>query len=973
MTPISVIGPKRILDLTFSLLFLILFTLSSPAATKNQLHYRSLTSHRVQLALSPTTLPAATQKTFYSTRLSVSGGYGPYRFSNVRWAMPAGLTLSSAGTISGTPTATGSFSVRVLVIDSRANRLEKTLSLTVNGSSTGSVGISVSPTSSSVSSAGSEQFSAFVSGTSNTSVTWSTTTGSITEFGKFTAPTVSNTTSATVTATSVADHTKTAKAVVSITAASSSVSVQITPSSLSLKSGGTQQFAATVSDASTSAVTWSTSAGKISSSGMYTAPAVTTSTTATVTATSVANTSKHATATITISSSSAAPISVQMTPTSASIRSAGTQQFTATVSNASNTGVTWSASIGSISSAGLYTAPSVTTSTSAVVTARSVADTTKYAQSTISIAALSTSSSSGSGSTPPVTTVNNGPDNRYCKPGDVANFGASSDTVATLPTSCFYTAMSATPSPGTVIAVSAGGSLQGALNSANCGDIITLQAGAVFSGTFTLPAKSCDDQHWITIRTSASNSSLPPEGTRLTPCYAGVGSLPHRPAYACTSAANVMPRILAGGNQAFITASGANHYRLIGLEITHPANMPTGQPDTLVAITDGTALPDHVIVDRCWIHGLPTAFLKRGVKIDGNDLAVIDSTITDVHAVGTATQGIQSGTGTGPLKIVNNFVEGGDSAVGFGGQGNPFGNPTDVEIRRNHLFKPWSWQAGNPAYLGYAFSAKVALESKNSNRVLVEANIMENTWGDQPGGPSQGGDGSISWLGPKSQSSQCPSCDVSDVTIRYNVVRHAGGGFYIFDAPSDTGALALQARRYSIHDNQLDDVSTVYSRAGSGNGILNRFLGTNTYAPPANVNVFHNTGLAVGAAVLSLNGTSALPYVGFSYSNNLESDGTYGILGCSGQLGMNVLSSCAPGYVWSSNVVLGSTSSLVNPSAVGFVNYKNGNGGDYRLCQGPGIPASTCTAASPYVNAATDGRDLGADIATVNALTAGVD
>jgi hypothetical protein len=533
--------------------------------------------------------------------------------------------------------------------------------------------------------------------------------------------------------------------------------------------------------------------------------------------------------------------------------------------------------------------------------------------------------------------------------------------------------MAATPSPGTVIAVSAGGSLQGALNSANCGDTITIQAGAVFSGTFTLPAKSCDDQHWITIRTSAPNSSLPPEGTRLTPCYAGVGSLPNRPAYACTSAANVMPRILAGGNQAFITASGANHYRLIGLEITHPANMPIGQPDTLVAITDGTALPDHVIVDRCWIHGLPTAFLKRGVKIDGNDLAVIDSTVTDVHAVGTATQGILSGTGTGPLKIVNNFVEGGDSAVGFGGQGNPFGNPTDVEIRRNHLFKPWSWQAGNPAYLGYPFSAKVALESKNSNRVLIEANIMENTWGDQPGGPAQGGDGSISWLGPKSQNSQCPSCDVSDVTIRYNLVRHAGGGFYIFDSTSDTGALALQAKRYSIHDNLLDDISTVYSRAGSGNGILNRFLGSSIYAPPANINVLHNTGLAVGAAVLSLNGTSTVPYVGFNYSNNLESDGNYGILGCSGQLGMNVLSSCAPGYVWSSNALLGSTSSLVSPSAVGFVNYKNGNGGDYRLCKGPGIPASTCTAASPYANAGTDGKDLGADISTMKALTAGVD
>ncbi|HKR85047.1 MAG TPA: putative Ig domain-containing protein [Terriglobales bacterium] len=970
MTPISVIGPKRILHLSFSLLSLALFTLSSPAATNNEVRYRSSTSNTAQLVISPTTLPAATQRTFYSTKLTVNGGSAPYRFSTLRSAMPTGLTLSSGGIISGTPTVTGSFYVRVLVTDSSSNRVERTLSVAVKNPSTSSVGISVSPISSSVSSAGTAQFSALVSGTSNTSVTWSTTIGSITQLGKFTAPTVSGTTSATVTATSVADNTKSAKAVVSITAASSSVMVQITPGNSSLKSGGTQQFAATVRDSSTNAVTWSTSAGKISSSGLYTAPAVTTTTTATVTATSVANTTRHATATITIGSSSGTPISVQMTPTSASIKSAGTQLFSATVSNTSNTGVTWSASMGSISSAGLYTAPSVTTSTSAVVTARSVADTTKYAQSTISIAAPSTSPSSSQ--PPPVTTTNNGPDNRYCNPGNAANFGATSDTVATLPTACFYTAMAATPSPGTVIAVSAGGNLQGALNSANCGDTITIQAGAVFSGTFTLPAKSCDDQHWITIRTSAPNSSLPPEGTRLTPCYAGVGSLPNRPAYACTSSANVMPRILAGGNQAFITASGANHYRLIGLEITHPANMPIGQPDTLVAITDATSLPDHVIVDRCWIHGLPTAFLKRGVKIDGNDLAVIDSTVTDVHAVGTATQGILSGTGTGPLKIVNNFVEGGDSAVGFGGQGNPFGNPTDVEIRRNHLFKPWSWQAGNPAYLGYPFSAKVALESKNSNRVLIEANIMENTWGDQPGGPAQGGDGSISWLGPKSQNSQCPSCDVSDVTIRYNLLRHAGGGFYIFDSTSDTGAIALQARRYSIHDNLLDDISTVYSRAGSGNGILNRFLGSSIYAPPANVNVFHNTGLAVGAAVLSLNGTSTMPYVGFTYANNLESDGNYGILGCSGQLGMNVLSSCAPGYVWSNNVVLGSTSSLVSPSAVGFVNYKNGNGGDYRLCQGPGIPASTCTAASPYANAATDGRDLGADIATVNALTAGV-
>jgi hypothetical protein len=435
-----------------------------------------------------------------------------------------------------------------------------------------------------------------------------------------------------------------------------------------------------------------------------------------------------------------------------------------------------------------------------------------------------------------------------------------------------------------------------------------------------------------------------------------------------------MARILAGGNQAFISSPGANHYRLIGLEITHPSGMPTGQPDTLVALTDSTQLPHHVIVDRCWIHGLPTAFAKRGIKLDGNYLAVIDSTVTDIHAVGTATQGILSGTGTGPLKIVNNFVEGGDSAVGFGGQGNPFGNPADIEIRRNHLFKPWSWQYGSSTYLGYAFSAKVALESKNSDRVLIEGNIMEHTWGDQAGGAVQGGDGSISWLGPKSQGGACPTCDVSDITIRYNIVRHAGGGFYIFDAPSDTGALAQQAMRYSIHDNLLDDISHTYSRNGSGNGILNRFLGSAAYPPPKDVTIFHNTGLgAGGGGILSLNTSAAAPYVNFSFSDNLETNGQYGTFGCSGLFGTGVLSTCAPGNLWAGNVLIGTGGGQVTASSVGFANYNGGNGGNYTLCQGPGNPVSTCTGASPYVNAGTDGKDVGADINTLNTVTAGVD
>ncbi|PYX23748.1 MAG: hypothetical protein DMG87_04895, partial [Acidobacteria bacterium] len=86
---------------------------------------------------------------------------------------------------------------------------------------------------------------------------------------------------------------------------------------------------------------------------------------------------------------------------------------------------------------------------------------------------------------------------------------------------------------GQIHQVLAGQSLQTALNNAQCGDTIALQAGATFSGSFTLPAKACDDQHWITIRTSAL-ASLPAEGTRITPCYAGVSSLPGRPSFHCS-------------------------------------------------------------------------------------------------------------------------------------------------------------------------------------------------------------------------------------------------------------------------------------------------------------------------------------------------------------------------------------------------------------------------------------------------------
>ena len=91
-----------------------------------------------------------------------------------------------------------------------------------------------------------------------------------------------------------------------------------------------------------------------------------------------------------------------------------------------------------------------------------------------------------------------------------ASKGKNFDGPAELPREYVKSSLKDTPAGGKTWMVRPGQSLEQVLAGASCGDIIQLQAGATFSGNFAIPAKSCDDSHWIIIRTSASDSSLPP-------------------------------------------------------------------------------------------------------------------------------------------------------------------------------------------------------------------------------------------------------------------------------------------------------------------------------------------------------------------------------------------------------------------------------------------------------------------------------
>src|ERR1700692_54451 len=99
-----------------------------------------------------------------------------------------------------------------------------------------------------------------------------------------------------------------------------------------------------------------------------------------------------------------------------------------------------------------------------------------------------------------------------------------------------------------MINVAAGGNFQTALDKAQLGDTIVLQAGATYTGPFTLPNKTAGTG-WIYV-ISNTYASLPAPGKRVGP----------------SDAAN-MPKIASpANNNALVTVANSRHFRFVGVE-----------------------------------------------------------------------------------------------------------------------------------------------------------------------------------------------------------------------------------------------------------------------------------------------------------------------------------------------------------------------------------------------------------------------
>ena len=338
---------------------------------------------------------------------------------------------------------------------------------------------------------------------------------------------------------------------------------------------------------------------------------------------------------------------------------------------------------------------------------------------------------------------------------------------------------------GATLNVPAGGDLQAAIDAARPGDTILLQAGATFNGPFRLRVKNGTTP--ITIRSSSADSVLPAAGQRITP-----------------AAAPLLARIRSTtAGPAMRTDPGATYWTLQFLEF-----LPTSSTSSANLLEFGgagttqntlSAVPQHLVIDRCYLHGDPGFGQRRGLALNSGDTQILNSYFADFKGVLQDTQAIMGWNGPGPYLIENNYLEAAGENVMFGGSDPSIPNlvPSNITIRRNLISRPLAWMSQN-------WTVKNLLEFKNAQDVLVEGNIIENHW-------AAGQSGYAILFTPRNQSGGAPWSVTRNITIRSNVIRHVAAVFNI--SGWDDINTALQTENITIANNLVYDISTAYNHA----------------------------------------------------------------------------------------------------------------------------------------------------------------
>lgn len=222
----------------------------------------------------------------------------------------------------------------------------------------------------------------------------------------------------------------------------------------------------------------------------------------------------------------------------------------------------------------------------------------------------------------------------------------------------------------------------------------------------------------------------------------------------------------------------------------------------------------HVGLDRDYIHGASfpvvtntQAEIRKAVLLECGYCYLTNSYAEDINDTNSDNNIVATTYGTGPTKIVNNYLEGATEAIMSGYYAacqkvlSPFQQVADVEIRRN-------WITGNPfqtmnaavlipglstKYLNYILKNKV--EIKAGKRVLYDGNVLQysaGAAGQQDGTVFSVNDQSAASCSAGSIGNQ--GSIVADVTYTNNILRHALAGGYQTSSTSPTTSPSIMEK-----------------------------------------------------------------------------------------------------------------------------------------------------------------------------------
>jgi len=481
--------------------------------------------------------------------------------------------------------------------------------------------------------------------------------------------------------------------------------------------------------------------------------------------------------------------------------------------------------------------------------------------------------------------------------------------------------------------VKAGDDLQAVVNSARLGDTILLENGAVFEGNLWLAAK--EGTGFIEIR-PVDMDFLPPPDERVNKSHFAA-----------------MPKLLSNNTDPAVgTVGAAHHFRFIGLELGvtpgrwHWAtiNIGTTQEKNL------EDFPHDIQFDRVYVHGDPLEGSVRGFALNGKNLEVRNSHISNYKRPALDTQAIAVWNSPGQIRIFNNYLEGAGENIIIGGAPPSILNmvPSDIEIRRNHFRKPLSWRESDPSFEGPAPSVKNLFEIKMGRRIVLDSNILEYTWQHHQ-------IGFAIVLTVRTEDALVPLSVVEDIQISNNIIRHTGCGVNMLGVDDwNKGAGLGKTQRINIRNNLFYDIGNSW---GCGGRLFQMLDFTEE------VTIDHNTIYRNGGSIFVAAGN---PHKKFRFINNIISYGDYGVVGDGIPNGDKVLAFYYPGAEIRNNIITDRQPNLNPPGNFFIKNYdevpfQDVAALDFRLA-----------ANSPYRKKGADGADVGVDMDQLMESTAGV-